>query len=592
MAIDINYKVTGLEGLETALTSLASRLDSIDRVFGNIIKENTPTASVFGNANELETVSEKPYTSLFKGGGGLGDVLFNKTLSDINQTYQNFNRQTDKFFKTLEDLPNSLNELNSNIEKQGVSPEPSNNLQVGGEGGGISNSSPLQSLGGLNKGLILGAEALLNYLSRGFGSAVGYSGATLNTGLPEYSDFETNYKNKLLGSQSSALSTGLTIASSLGANALISTGNPYGIAGGLGILALSGIAQYITGEKTEEKSQQNQLISNQDILSYRLRTLGRSGSGSYLGGSGDYNLEDAVNNIQIAHLQGGSQLSNIQRLAISNGSYPSTISDVYFKGRRDVLNSLSDQDVVNFNDSINKLSLQTGIDVGTLSGSVTQLSKVTGISPERTSEQLLNNFVKFGGDTASNTSQIVQLLQSTAFNFSDANSAVNRLQYDTPALQNLIGVKTASPFNSFNASILGRIGGLSQQELDQGLLSKEHRDEYIKAINDGRHGRLTSADIISQIRANAIQSLGGNPLANISGQIESSGRLTQVGDTSLIKDFKDKLNEQLKNLTVENQYVSSPTSVNIYTNDSSINYNSNRGVNKSNIRTVDRSVKR
>lgn len=528
MTIQIQHNITGTEvisDLTLSINALIAKFDSLgNNLNGAGLNNDTADLGSSTKATPGANMADNPMTILT-------ESIKNSTTVQ-SQLVNKINLLTEQFTK-----------MNRSIE---------NDNDAGGGGGGNDSSDPgeLAKNNGKNKtnsnraalGFGVGMGVALSYELGSLGSTIGSAGGALNVGAAHYTEFETEYANRKLSNEQSMISTGTSMLPALGFMA------PGGIVGKsiatLGLTALSAGVNYFSGEHFEGEKQANEQ-KRQDLISWRLSNMGMSP------------MSDTS-------MLGNVKLTEFQKQSLTNkyAQYDATAADVAFNGKRDVMSTiLKNGGSGDFNKNINDLMRLTGNNnAGQWSGLATQMSSMTGISPNDALVQMMKDQTNYGGDTAANTGKMLELLKNTAVSPQQAHDLVNRYQFNEPMLQNKVANINMPQSAQFLKEIWMRIGGASESEISTGTWTTAHTQQAL-ALQRSKNHALAMVNKLNLGYTHSFDNQPGGPWANEANSVESSGVLGNRKPTSMMsEDFGQKVLDSLKNINTVS------TSGNIYLN--------------------------
>ena len=385
----------------------------------------------------------------------------------------------------------------------------------------------------------IGTSAI--YSASRYGSIAGNATGSINT--TDYNSFIKNQYNKTVSAEQTFTETGVGIATILGASSL-AKGGLIGKTAAIGVTALGGIAEYLIGKRSQENIELNNKVTDQDLAAWRFANSGIS----------PYDSATISSRGGLTYNSQNGKISQLQRSNMGNVFDPS-LESVMFAGRRDVINGMSSEDKKSYNNQINMLSRLTGNpNVQQLSSVASQISSVTGQNPLESIKNMTNDYVKFGGDTATNTAKMVQIMQSSPIGLSQAHDLVNRYQFNDPMMQNKIAQSTATIPNKLSHYLLMKMGGTSEEQARSGEWSSEQKARYAKMQQSNRPEDMLNPFTLAYELSNA--QYGTNRFATESGSMNPfSGTSGDMSNTGIMNKMVDQVTESIKKLNINEQTV-------------------------------------
>jgi len=535
MAVDVNLtnniKIEGLDQLGTlanSLQSLDAKLSSLADAFtvkDNPVTSSTTSSSTTSQASGLNKIEIKSDTALLSKLDQVIGKLENLNKTTTSNSKVNYQDKLD-FVKARNDVEKEHKEnLNSVKLEHKQRMDEYRNSQA-------------------NKNW---AKALLTSSAIGGVSLAGQSGAvsgaktgSINAGIMNYNDFMQGYYNRQQDLHQSMFNTGLMGVAAAGAM----FGGPVGTLAGAGI---AGVGSYLTNQSTSASKAQNEFIMNQERANWQLGIAGLGG-----GNTSNQALRKSTGEI--------TRISNLQSMGMQDqyAGYLPTLSSTVLGGKRDVISRMSNLDKVEYNKKLTDIAQAMGVtDLGSLNKSATVLSSITGESPSKTLDKLLDTNVRYGGDTAANTAKLVQILETTPMGKAQASDLVNRYQYNDAMLNNKIIQSTANPNSLFQKYMYMKIGGATPQEMESGTLNKDHIAMIARVQERAKQGKIGGKD---WFQANALLSAfgatGENPYATNVGEVKpGQGFMGPLQSNQSMNDMKQWVIDSLKDISIPVQNV-------------------------------------
>jgi hypothetical protein len=508
MAIDINYNVKGLDPLTAAIETLISKFDSLGGSLNTSFTDNN-----FKEMPRDSDVNAVPQANS-------PNSLFVDTLNKTSASFNGLNARLEKLTGEFEKMNRSLNSANNENAEENNS---KNNNQKNNNGETAAERRKKDNfIKYFATGAMLGAGQQIG----NFAGTVGSSAGALNSGYLNYANFETQYANKKISNEQSAMS-GLG-ALAMGGAAMMPKASllTRGILAGGGA-ALNVLANYF-GEKDKALNEQNR----QDTLAYRLSNAG-------------------MDTMSGKSILGNVGITKTQEQSLTNqySAYDPTLGDVTFAARRDIANRMIKNSTANdFNMDVNKFSMLSGNqNVTQISGVASQMSAMTGEPLNVVMKQMNDNFTKWGGDTAGNTAKMLEIMKSTGMSQGQASDIVNRYQYNDPMLQNKVNFASADPVSRLNKAILMSIPGVADADIHAAQIAGDK-------INPDKNF------ILAQLKMQAGGYTNENMLAtHLADMMPESAVTGNMQPTPLQEQNQKNIQDALKNLTVTNQNVSATT---------------------------------
>ena len=384
-------------------------------------------------------------------------------------------------------------------------------------------------------------------------------GAVNLNSLSEYGSFQHNLLTQQASVRKSLYDT--TIGGSLDIAAQL--GHAYGgIAGNVfSGLALGGkaLASYYINKNYTQDMIKATLSTSVDEAYYMLRSQGLAGEGG----------ESVVG--KVSTTDGGFEdytvkLTKLQSI-LKNKGFINDVTNLMVGIRRDSFMSMTPEQLSNISVSAMGKAMTLGVSTADLYDVASKYSAMKGSSSVydgmiSAMHDMVNTKAMYGGDTLSQYRTAMSIAQTTSMPLEMAKELAAQFQNNPTALNNQVGRYSMMPIGNFSRSILGRIAGLSSEEMHSNILSAAHRDMYAK--ESLRHdGRITRDTIMAQLMGEVIQDAGGNPYASGStaaGRIVGSKVALNSMDPSLT-DLQKKTLEDMKNVVANNLKVETPSMI-------------------------------
>ncbi len=385
--------------------------------------------------------------------------------------------------------------------------------------------------------------------ARSLGTLVGSQATSVNAGAVNYTDYMSNYYNKLADTRQSFISGG--VMAGVGGATLM--GGP--IAGGLA-LGAGMLINYATSQNTEQNKASTELGISQELANWRLKMAGMNGRATSVG------IKTGYGNVTLDELQAMS-------LSTRYAPYATTLSNSMLEGKRDVTQALSVKDKNEYNRELTLTAMALGTkDVAGLNKTATTMASITGENPLAILQKMLYTNEQFGGDTAANTAKLVQILETTPMGREQANMLINKYQYNEPMLNNQIAQSTATPFSLFQKNLLMKLAGASTEEISAGQYNAGSMANFTGAQQLAKGGTLSKNAILSQIMALSMAQTGENLFAkDMAAVIPSKNALVATSEPNVMKQFGEYVTNALGNMIVQTQQVQA---TNVYVNGNAV----------------------
>lgn len=508
--------------------------------------------ATFSKFKELDitSLSNKQLFNQIKGGATKLSLIDDPKAGEIIKSLNENIRQYQKTEITNEQLNERLRSLKDEL------PTPERPVQADN-----FNKNLMRSIFAVE---LAGGLAKVGGLVAAQGGIAGSAAQSLNTGVLSSSAFINDYQSRMLQNQQdikNTIGSTLGVAGGMAAGGLLGAqigmvGGPVGA--GIGAAVGGGAAalySYFGNKNTQEQISSNRFLLDADENAWRLNnTIGIGTTGSFRGKQLGANIGDRYYKTNLAGPQ--ADLLNDPKLAAFGQNY----ADYALNANRQLFNnggnnsqnigqSVTAGKLLGFNDS----------NIGQFINLATTTAMASGQNLNTTLNQLLDVNKRYGGDTAKNTALAVQLMQnSNVGSFQNALEEVNRYQYNPAALQNVVSGTKTSPTNKWIASQFGSLLGLSDQEINSGVLNNEHIAEYRKGQSSSRGSadpRYLMFDYFANLRGqdlnvnqagvmDKITMAKGNPIENAMSQLPAT-----------MQAMTDNVIDSLKNLKVGTQTV-------------------------------------
>lgn len=508
--------------------------------------------ATFSKFKELDitSLSNKQLFNQIKGGATKLSLIDDPKAGEIIKSLNENIRQYQKTEITNEQLNERLRSLKDEL------PTPERPVQADN-----FNKNLMRSIFAVE---LAGGLAKVGGLVAAQGGIAGSAAQSLNTGVLSSSAFINDYQSRMLQNQQdikNTIGSTLGVAGGMAAGGLLGAqigmvGGPVGA--GIGAAVGGGAAalySYFGNKNIQEQISSNRFLLDADENAWRLNnTIGIGTTGSFRGKQLGANIGDRYYKTNLAGPQ--ADLLNDPKLAAFGQNY----ADYALNANRQLFNnggnnsqnigqSVTAGKLLGFNDS----------NIGQFINLATTTAMASGQNLNTTLNQLLDVNKRYGGDTAKNTALAVQLMQnSNVGSFQNALEEVNRYQYNPAALQNVVSGTKTSPTNKWIASQFGSLLGLSDQEINSGVLNNEHIAEYRKGQSSSRGSadpRYLMFDYFANLRGqdlnvnqagvmDKITMAKGNPIENAMSQLPAT-----------MQAMTDNVIDSLKNLKVGTQTV-------------------------------------
>lgn len=485
-----------------------------------------------------------------------GDVLADKvkTANKVNllnaSTAEKLNLDSERHTKRLTTLRVQAQDKASQLELNSAL-----RIKEFKEKEDYKRSNPKDPFANIAKGLVLGGVLASAYMGNQFGATAGKEAGSLNTSASNYLGFQQNLYNMQLQNQNNLVTTisgavggilgGLvgSIIPGVGTSIGASIGASVGAIGGVGI------GGYLSGQTTEQDKARYQFATNKEFQAWQLEQMGISGASkkSYLSGGNISGMNKST-----------FGMTDLQDKANATGAYADTTLQFALHGRRDIVNRMTDTEIVDFGKKAQMSANKLGVDPASFINAITQVASLTGKSSEDIRKQTMDNARKYGGDTVSNLAKIIQLMQTTPLGQKGAENLVNTYQYNDAMIKNKVNASTASPFGIFTAKMLMQAGGATQKEI-QSVLSGSMPSRLKGIIAHGRHdagGDLSADSIYAELLMRGAGAIGVNPFVNAGGAVNNpsirnpKAIATAPEEPSTLKDMSTMVANQLQQIIV------------------------------------------
>lgn len=475
-----------------------------------------------------------------------GDVLADKvkTANKVNllnaSTAEKLNLDSERHTKRLTTLRVQAQDKASQLELNSAL-----RIKEFKEKEDYKRSNPKDPFANIAKGLVLGGVLSAAYMGNQFGSTAGKEAGSLNTSASNYLGFQQNLYNMQLQNQNN-LVTALSGAAGGILGGLVGSIIPVvgtSMGASIGAIGGVGIGGYLSGQSTEEDKARYEFATNKEFQAWQLQQMGISGASKkgYLAGDKESTFG----------------MTDLQDKANATGAYADTTLQFALHGRRDIVNRMSDDEIVAFGKKAQMSANKLGADPASFINAITQVAANTGKSSEDIRKQTMDNARKYGGDTVSNLAKIIQLMQTTPLGQKGAENLVNTYQYNDAMIKNKVNASTASPFGIFTAKMLMKAGGATEKEI-QSVLSGSMPSRLKGVIAHGRHdagGDLSADSIYAELLMRGAGAIGVNPFVNAGGAVKPSIRNPKAIDTapeepSTLKDMSTMVANQLQQIIV------------------------------------------
>jgi hypothetical protein len=427
------------------------------------------------------------------------------------------------FNAQLNNLTNVINKLSESITKA------ENERQKNKAQQQKNNQNSSRQLGSVLKA----SMAYASVEAGRFGSYFGNQSNILNNSFSNVSQFELNQANKKQEMLKDITGASGIAASTSGAIIGGWKGLGLGIAG-MGVSALG-------GAYSEQNKALNSRGTKEAEIAYILKSKGYSNI--------DASLKYDQGLFGISSKSAG--ISSLQSKALKdNPLFAYSLGDTAYGSRADIFSRSSDKDKIAFNTQLNILSkLLDNPDIKGLSKIATNFASATGMNPVKAVNTMIQDNLKYSGDTADNTAKIVQLMSSTPMGYRQASDIVNRYQYNSGMMNNQIAQSVASPNQLWMKDMWMKLAGADEKEIKAGRFGGKNMAHLFSAQ------KSHSFDLKSMMMMNAMAMTGENIFANDRTTFKGNMGNGTSELTDFYKQLTDDAKEQLSKLDIKEQHV-------------------------------------
>lgn len=449
----------------------------------------------------------------------------------------------------------ALNDLNLEYDRKSREYQRSHNREERNERNDEQSERSWRRFG---KGMLLGAGTAMAYQAGGFGATEGSSYGAINTSASDYMAFQRDLYNQRIGNITNTAGTAMSLgATGLGSLLGGMMGMPsVGAAIGMGV---GGIGNYYINKWGGERKSQNELALNADMDSWRIQQMGLSGVGA--GRMNGSYIDDSAGDINFTKLQ--DRLYNSRNAAFSKDA-----TGILLGARRDMVygmrtssGELDYDKMADYSTGIQKAAMQTGMDKNQLNQIVGNYSAFTKEDPVKALNKLVEVNQKYGGDTVGNTAKMLQIMTSTPMGSGNAESLVNRYQYNDAILSNRVNASLSSPLNRLKGRTIGKAWGLSGEEmsqLEEGVVPDRLQREYRAAQKSHDPSANIKGEVLGQIASLFGVNIQANDIGGVNPQDVNraiSGKANDLPES--FKAYSDNILKALGNINTIN--ATSPT---------------------------------